>query len=175
MSQYLVLTAMGSDRTGCVSELTKLASECGCNILDSRMAIFGQEFTFIMLLNGDNRAINKIEVRLPMVAHNLELITMMKRTSGHKTYDLVEHYQADYTGIDQPGMLKAMTAFFAARKIDISSLRSKINPQTQNMSASISIAVTQKISIDEIENDFLQLCEQFGVQGCIKEAPHNFI
>lgn len=175
MSQYLVLTAMGSDRTGCVSELTKLASECGCNIFDSRMAIFGQEFTFIMLLNGDNRAINKIEVRLPMVAHKLELITMMKRTSGHKSYDLVEHYQADYTGTDQPGILKAMTAFFATRKIDISSLRSDINPQTKNMSASISIAVTQKISINEIENDFLQLCEQFGVQGCIKEAPHNFI
>ncbi len=33
MSQYLVLTAMGADRTGCVSELTKLASECERNIL----------------------------------------------------------------------------------------------------------------------------------------------
>jgi glycine cleavage system transcriptional repressor len=173
MSQYLVLTAMGSDRTGCVSELTKLASECGCNILDSRMAIFGLEFTFIMLLNGDNRAINKLEVRLPMVAHNLELITMMKRTSGHKTYDLVEHYQAEYTGTDQPGILKAMTAFFATRKIDISSLKSEIDPKTNNMSASISFAITQKISIHDIENDFFQLCEQIAVQGCIKESTHS--
>jgi glycine cleavage system transcriptional repressor len=174
MSQYLVLTAMGSDRTGCVSELTKLASECGCNIL-GRMAIFGQEFTFIMLLHGDNRAINKIETRLPMVAHALDLITMMKRTSGHKTYDLVEHYQADYTGTDQPGLLKAMTAFFATRKIDISSLNSEINPQTSIISASISIALTQKISINDIENDFLRLCEQFGVQGCIKETTHGLV
>ena len=173
MSQYLVLTAMGSDRTGCVSELTKLASECGCNILDSRMAIFGLEFTFIMLLTGDNRAINKIETRLPMVAHSLELITMMKRTSGHKSYDLVEHYQADCTGTDQPGILQAMTAFFATRKIDISSLKSDIDPKNSNMSLSISIAVTQKISIDDIESDFLQLCEQLGVQGCIKEMSHN--
>ena len=170
MSQYLVLTAMGSDRTGSVSELTKLASECGCNILDSRMAIFGQEFTFIMLLNGDNRAINKIEARLPMVAHNLELITMMKRTSGHKSYELVEHYEARYTGTDQPGILKAMTAFFATRKIDISSLKSEIDPKTNNMSASIAIALTQKIDISHIEHDFLELCEQFGVQGCIKET-----
>ena len=45
MSEYLVLTAMGPDRTGSVSDLTKLASECGCNIIDSRMAIFGLEFT----------------------------------------------------------------------------------------------------------------------------------
>ena len=40
MSQYLVLTAMGACRTESVSELTKLVSECGCNIIDSRMAVF---------------------------------------------------------------------------------------------------------------------------------------
>lgn len=173
MSQYLVLTAMGSDRTGCVSELTKLASECGCNISDSRMALFGLEFTFIMLLNGDNRAINKLEVRLPMVAHNLDLITMMKRTSGHRIYDLVEHYQAECSGIDQPGILQAMTAFFATRKIDISSLKSDIDPKTNTMSASISFALTQKINITDIESDFLQLCEQIAVQGYIKESANN--
>ncbi len=173
MSQYLVLTAIGSDRTGCVSELTKLASECGCNISDSRMAIFGLEFTFIMLLNGDNRAINKLEVRLPIVAHRLELITTMKRTSGHKTYNLVEHYQAEFTGIDQPGLLKDMTAFFSTRKIDISSLKSEINPETNIMSASISFALTQKINIENIENDFFQLCKKIDIHGSINKNSNT--
>lgn len=175
MSQYLVLTAMGSDRTGCVSELTKLASECECNILDSRMALFGSEFTFIMLLKGDSRAINKIEVRIPKLALSLELITMMKRTSGHRTFDLVKHYQADYSGIDQPGILKAMTAFFATRKIDISSLKSEIDPITNHMSASILFALTEKISIDALEHDFLELCQQTDVQGLIKKASSNLL
>ena len=150
MSRYLVLTAMGADRTGCVSELTKLASECECNILDSRMAIFGSEFTFIMLLTGDTRAINKVEARIPKVAHSLDLITMMKRTSGHKTFDLVKHYQVEYSGIDQPGILKSMTAFFATRKIDISSLKSKIDPKTNNMSANILFSLTEKIIRDSL-------------------------
>jgi glycine cleavage system transcriptional repressor len=175
MSQYLVLTAMGADRTGCVSELTKLASECECNILDSRMAIFGSEFTFIMLLNGDTRAINRIEARIPKIAHALDLITMMKRTSGHRTFDLVEHYQAAYSGIDQPGILKAMTAFFATRKIDISSLKSEIDPKTNHMSANILFALTEKISIDELEHDFLELCQQTDVQGFIKQANANLL
>ena len=60
MSQYLVLTAMGADRTGSVSELIKLASKCGCNIIDSRMAIFGVEFTLIMLINGSDKSKNQI-------------------------------------------------------------------------------------------------------------------
>jgi len=175
MSRYLVLTAMGADRTGCVSELTKLASECECNILDSRMAIFGSEFTFIMLLTGDTRAINKVEARIPKVAHSLDLITMMKRTSGHKTFDLVKHYQVEYSGIDQPGILKSMTAFFATRKIDISSLKSKIDPKTNNMSANILFSLTEKISIDELEHDFLVLCQQMDVQGCIKKANASLL
>lgn len=167
MSQYLVLTAMGADRTGCVSELTNLASECECNILDSRMAIFGKEFTFIMLLQGEARAINQIEAKLPKVAIELELITMMKRTSGYCTLETKQQYLAEYTGIDQPGILKSMTAFFAHRNIDISSLKSDIDPITNNMSASIQFTINDDSSVDAIEGDFLEVCQQIDVQGCI--------
>lgn len=175
MSQYLVLTAIGADRTGIVSELTKLACECSCNILDSRMAIFGSEFSFIMLLNGNNRAINQIELRLPKMAQNLDLHTMMKRASDYKVRNLTQHYEVTYAGIDQAGVLKAITAFFAARKIDISSLKSQIDPKTSQASAHILIGLTDKVSIDALENDFLQLCDQIDVQGCIKAVPSNLL
>lgn len=175
MAEYLVLTAMGPDRTGSVSELTKLASECGCNISDSRMAIFGLEFTLIMLLNGTNKAIYQLESKLPAVAHKLELVTMMKRTSGYREHNFIHHYQVNYAGIDQPGILKAVTAFFATRKIDISALKSEINAKNNHMSATIQIALTQESSIEQLESDFVQLCEQFDVQGCIKEVQSNLL
>ena len=173
MSEYLVLTAMGPDRTGSVSELTKLASECGCNIIDSRMAIFGLEFTLIMLLNGTNKSIYQLESKLPAVAHALELVTMMKRTSGYHERDFVHHYQVSYAGIDQPGILKAVTAFFATRNIDVSSLKSEINQANNHMSAAMLIALRENTSIDQLENDFVELCEQFDVQGCIKGVQSN--
>lgn len=173
MSQYLVLTAMGADRTGCVSDLTKLASECGCNIMDSRMAIFGHEFSFIMLLKGDARAINQLEAKLPMLAHSLDLLTMMKRTSGYKTLDISEYYQAEYSGIDQPGILKGVTSFFAHNNLDISSLKSDINPKTNMMSAVIEFTVNDSACIETLETDFLELCEQLNVQGCIKQIKHQ--
>jgi glycine cleavage system transcriptional repressor len=175
MPHYLVLTAMGADRTGAVSELTKLASECGCNILDSRMAIFGLEFTFIMMLKGDARAINQLEHKLPSVAHSLDLVTMMKRTSGYKAQDLTHHYQATYSGTDQPGVLKSITAFFAQRNLDISSLKSDIDPVSNNMSADILFSLSELTSIEQLENDFLQLCEQISVHGCIKKINSNLL
>ena len=175
MSQYLVITAMGADRTGSVSSLIKLASECGCNIIDSRMAIFGLEFTLIMLVNGNAKAINQIEAKMPALAVKQDLITMMKRTSGYDSRDFTHHYQAEYAGIDQPGVLKAVTAFFATRNIDISSLKSDIDPNTNHMSASILIALTDDHSIDELEKDFIELCEQIDVQGCIKKVNSNLL
>jgi glycine cleavage system transcriptional repressor len=175
MSQYLVLTAIGADRTGSVSELTKLASVCGCNIIDSRMAIFGLEFSLIMLLNGSAKAINQIENKLPAMAVKLELTTMMKRTSGYKKRDFTHHYQVDYAGIDQPGVLKAMTAFFATRNIDLSSLKSEIDPESNQMRATILIALTKDTSIDQLESDYFELCEQIAVQGRIKKVSSNLI
>ena len=43
------------------------------------------------------------------------------------------------------------------------------------MSASILIALMEETSIDKLESDFLQLCEQFDVQGCIKKIQSNQI
>ncbi len=175
MSQYLVLTVMGPDRTGSVSSLTKLASECGCNIVDSRMAIFGLEFTMIMLLKGNGKSISLVESKLPAKALKLQLITMMKRTSGYKIQDFTEHYKVEYAGIDQPGVLKAMTAFFAARNIDISSLKSEINPDNNYMSATILIALTKETTIESLESDYFALCEQIDVQGRITKCNSNIL
>ena len=52
LQHYLVITALGADRPGIVNTITRHVSSCGCNIEDSRLAMLGDEFTFIMLLSG---------------------------------------------------------------------------------------------------------------------------
>lgn len=63
---YLVITALGADRPGIVNTITRHVSSCGCNIEDSRLAMLGEEFTFIMLLSGTWNAITLIESTLPL-------------------------------------------------------------------------------------------------------------
>lgn len=172
MSQYLVINAMGTDRTSSVSELIKLATKCGCHISDSRMAIFGKEFTLIMLLSGEKRAISLVEQRLPAIAHRLELITMMKRTTDYQPLPCSKQYRVEYTGIVQSGILKSVTAFFAAKQIDLSSLKSQIEAKTNIVKATIDFSVSDKDDIAEIESEFLQLCQQIDIQGCIKELSN---
>jgi glycine cleavage system regulatory protein len=57
-------------------------SSCGCNIEDSRLAMLGDEFTFIMLLSGSWNAITLIESTLPLKGAELDLLIVMKRTTA---------------------------------------------------------------------------------------------
>jgi len=125
MAQQLVVTAIGADRTGIVSQLARLVSDCNCNIVDSRMAIFGNEFTFIMLLSGDAAAISKIEYLLPSSAFELNLLTMTKRTSSGQTPQLSAPYIIEYTGVDKVGTLGAISSLLAEHQVYIGALRSE--------------------------------------------------
>lgn len=125
MPQQLVVTAIGTDRTGIVSQLARLVTDCNCNIVDSRMAIFGYEFTFIMLLSGDAAALSKIEYLLPSSAFELDLLTMSKRTSSSTLPTLSAPYIVEYTGIDRVGTLGAISSLLAEHQVYIGALRSE--------------------------------------------------
>ena len=48
MKQHLAVSAIGSDRTGMVHELTRVITDCGGNITESRMAALGTEFAMLL-------------------------------------------------------------------------------------------------------------------------------
>jgi glycine cleavage system transcriptional repressor len=57
----------------------------------------------------------------------------------------------------------------------LSSLKSEIDPESNQMRATILIALTEDTSIDQLESDYFELCEQIDVQGCIKKVSSNLI
>ncbi len=161
-TQYLVVTAIGSDRTGIVSDLTTLVHDCNCNIHDSRMAIFGQEFTFIMLLSGDRMAITRVENSLPATSHELGLLTMMKRTSKHKEIDNTNAFVIEYIGPDIPGTLNTVTKFLAHKNVYISSLKADalVDASKKSLHAThLTVQFGDDIDVDAFTNDFAALCQ----------------
>lgn len=91
MTQHLVITAVGTDRPGICNQVVQLVTQSGCNIIDSRIAMFGEEFTLIMLLSGKANNITRVETTLPLLGQEHDLITIMKRTSPH------DHIENSYT------------------------------------------------------------------------------
>ena len=64
MKQHLAVSAIGSDRTGMVHELTRVITDCGGNIAESRMAALGAEFAMLLLVSGNWHALARIESEL---------------------------------------------------------------------------------------------------------------
>ncbi|GAB0112215.1 glycine cleavage system protein R [Pseudoalteromonas distincta] len=169
-NHQIVLTAIGEDRPGIVSELTQLVSDCHCNIIDSRIAILGCEFTFIMLLSGDMSAISRIEHILPTKAMELGLLTMMKRTASHTQSEFCAGYTLEYTGIDTPGTLSKVTRYFADNNISICSLKSDtFDEQDQTkMRCEIEFNIPVDVDIDQFKVSFENLSHTLNVDYIYK-------
>ena len=162
-NHQIVLTAIGEDRPG--SELTQLVSDCHCNIIDSRIAILGNEFTFIMLLAGDMSAISRIEHTLPTKGMELGLLTMMKRTASHVASEFCAGYTLEYTGIDTPGTLSKVTRFFADNNISICSLKSDTFDEDEDvkMRCELEFNIPVEVDIDKFKVSFEDLSRSLNV------------
>lgn len=178
MEHYLVVTAVGMDRPGISDEITRLISHSDCNIVDSRLAIFGREFTLIMLLSGSTNAIARVESTLPLKAQEHDLLTMMKRTSKHEyryfPYTADFHIEAD----DSPGLIEQYTRFFASRDIDIASLSAHTHESKQagtpnRFQLQISTNLPEGCSLMTLQEEFEALCQQLSVTGNVTFVGHN--
>ena len=58
--EHLVITAVGPDRVGLVGKITQFLLKEGCNIEDSKMAVFCGEFTIILLVSGEMAALERV-------------------------------------------------------------------------------------------------------------------
>lgn len=77
-----MIIALGVDRFGIVNIIIRYVSSCGCNIEDSRLAMLGEEFTFIMLFFGLWNVIILIELTLSLKGVELDFLIVMKRTTA---------------------------------------------------------------------------------------------
>ncbi|QSX31552.1 MULTISPECIES: glycine cleavage system protein R [Shewanella] len=171
MTNYLVVTAMGSDRPGIVSKLARLASDCDCDIVDSRMALFGNEFTLIMMLSGSWAAITKIETSLPSLSVELELLTVVKRTSKHTPQNYISRIEVNFNGKDQRGTMKRITQFLADRSLDLAAVRSHAEETAsgeQIQHVFLAINIPEKVELDKLEKSLHELAAEMSLECIIK-------
>lgn len=164
--QQLVVTAIGEDRPGIVSELTQIVSATQCNIIDSRIAILGNEFTFIMLLAGDMSAISRIEHMIPERSVELGLSTMTKRTSRHSDTEYCAGYLLEYHGQDVPGTICKVTKILADHKVSIASLKADSVEQNDAfiMRSELEINFSPEVDADNLKTQLNDLFTEQNTQ-----------
>ena len=174
--QHLVITAVGVDRPGIVNAITRHVSSCDCNIEDSRLAMLGEEFTFIMLLSGSWNAISLIESTLPLKGAELELLIVMKRTTFRERPPMPATVWVQIEVADSPHIIERFTDLFDSQQMNIAELVSRTQPAAENQPPLLYIQITAHSPASQdaamIEQAFNSLCTELSAQGTISVVQY---
>lgn len=168
---HLVITALGADRPGIVNTITRHVSSCGCNIEDSRLAMLGEEFTFIMLLSGSWNAITLIESTMPLKGVELDLLIVMKRTQAQARPPMPATVWVQVEVPDSPHLIERFTDMFDTHGMNIAELISRTQPAEGDSAQTLYIQISAHSPFAQdatnIEPEFRTLCTELNAQGTI--------
>jgi glycine cleavage system transcriptional repressor len=161
MKQLIAISAIGSDRTGLVYDLTRVVVDCGGNILESRMTALGNEFAVLMLVAGNWHTLAKLEGEL----------TKLRTETRPARADMVS-YTVDVVCLDQPGVLHALAGFFSSRGIDIGDITTRSYSAAHTgapmFSVYMVVHVPTRIHIAALREEFLDLCDHLNLDAILE-------
>jgi glycine cleavage system transcriptional repressor len=172
MQQLIVVSAVGSDSTSVVEELTRIILECGGNIEESRMAALGSEFAVLLLVSGNWHAVSRLEQDLPKLAEEQQLGMQIRRTEPKTLGKELLPYAVDVIGLDQPGIVNNLSRFFSARKVEIGdvSTRSYAAAHTgaQMFSVQMFVNIPAGVHLSGLREEFVEFCDQLNVDAIME-------
>ncbi len=169
----LIISAVGSDRPGIVSELSGTITSHGGNIEKSRMTKLGSDFTIIMLVTVDLKWKESLVVALQAIK---ELSITTKGTEPNTAVIAAENCkdtagetcQIFLSGADNEGIVKVLSKYLEEKSINIIEMDTHISQAPIsgsplfNLNASVSIP--GEIDERDIQSDLSQIAQDLGVE-----------
>ena len=170
--QFIVVSALGSDRTGLVYDLTRVVLECAGNIVDSRMSALGSEFAMLLLVSGNWHTLAKLETELAKLAESSGITVSLRRTEQRAARKDVRTYSVDVVCLDEPGIVHNLAGFFSSRGIDIAELITRSYAAAHTgapmFSVQMIVHVPAKVSIAALRDEFMDVCDQQNLDGVLE-------
>jgi glycine cleavage system transcriptional repressor len=172
MKQYIAISAIGNDRVGLVHDLSKVISDCGGNISESRMTALGSEFAVLMLVSGNWHAVARIETELKKLADTSGITLQIRRAEDRPVREDQVPYSVDVVCLDQAGIVSTLSGFFAARGIDISEMntRSYRAPHTgaPMFGVYMIVNVPSTIHLGAMREEFMDMCDNLNLDAILE-------
>ncbi len=122
---HVILTAIGPDQVGLVEKISEFISRRGCNIDDSKMAVFCGEFAVIILISGDSGGLFKISSEYRGIENETGLSVAIKTPSARKTAEFFLPYKLTATCMDHPGVVYQISGVLSSLGVNIESMETK--------------------------------------------------
>ena len=160
----IIISAIGTDRPGIVSELSGVITSHGGNVEESRMSRLGSDFAIIMLVTVAPDWEESLEVALKSIT---ELTITTKPTKLTQVGD-GRKYKIDLIGADNEGIVKVLSKYLAKKSINILEMETHISHApvsgTPLFNLNASILVPGGVEEKEIQSDLSQIAQDLGVE-----------
>jgi glycine cleavage system transcriptional repressor len=122
---HLILTAIGPDRLGLVQRISEFISRHGCNIEDSKMAVFCGEFAVIVLISGENTALDRITLNYREIENETGLSISIKTPLARTPPQAFLPYKLTASCMDHPGIVYRISGILSGLGVNIESMETK--------------------------------------------------
>jgi len=164
-----VISTIGHDRPGLVSDITAVATALALNIEDSRMTVLGGEFAVLMAVEGSEAALKEFDTRLSELCAGNDLAYIYRPTRARTSDAPVRPYVATIFALDHPGIVHAIAAFFSARGINIRDLRTDTVPAAHTgtliFNVSMVVEIPAAVKVRDIKDAFDAFCAAEDLDG----------
>ena len=172
--KFLVIAAIGKDRSGLISEVSEAIVDTGCSITDSRMTVLGTQFALIFMVGGTWNAIAKLEAMMPALQKKLGLTLTTQRAEERPAREKRVPYLVDIVALDRPGVVHDVARFFDERQIDIDDMSTwtylAANTNAPMFSVSMSISIPAELHIGRLRDEFTDFCDELNLDATLEPA-----
>ena len=174
----LSLSAIGIDRTGIVSSISKILFELGCNIEDSTMTLLSGQFAVILLLDcPKNLDILKLKSKMKTSLNKLDLSFFLTEVDKPiKSKKSFGEYIVSVYGADKAGIVYNVSKYLADNKINITDVQTKISGKKDKVYIMLlEINIPKKIKEKNIKNQLKELAKELDVEIFLNQADSSKI
>lgn len=175
MAQYISLTAIGKDKPGIVSAITKVLFEEKCNIEDSTMTILQGQFAMILIL------------KLPKNLEPKKLCSKLSKSSKHpgmsfscselsayssKKKKKPGTYVISVYGADRTGIVYNVSSFLAEKGINITDVQTTVSKSkgSNTYIMIIEAEFPEKLAFKQIVCDLASLSKTLDIAISVNRA-----
>ena len=158
---HLILTAIGPDQVGLVQKISEFIVRRGCNIEDSKMAVFCGEFAVIVLISGDGGNLVKIGRDYRELETETGLAISIKTPATRSPAESFLPYKLTVSCMDHPGIVYRISGVLSSMGVNIESMETKTYSApvsgTPIFQLEANLAVPTKTNINRLRERFSEI------------------
>ncbi len=178
MKTYFILSAVGKDRPGIVSDVSEVIYECGGNIEDSSMSLLRNHFALLLLFSTEREEVNqKLSSALKRLEWEKKLTVFYSPISFEEAYpkskEETERFKISTSGVDHAGIVFRVCRLLADQKINIIDMKThrvlSAESGTPIFEMDIDIGVPRSLSEQKLREELHRLANELMIDLVLKK------